>query len=326
VQLYEPPKTLTMKSNRKTIILIAFLSFIFSCKKGDDSNYSNNNNNNQPSFQLTKVDYTNGTSTTHHNFTYNSDNKITSITKNENSNTPSPYYQVSYNGNQVVIIRTEDNTDLFENTSITYTLDAGNKPTKRIYNYYIFFKTVSPTKYYTQDTTTYEYDAAGLLSKTISSKFDSAWYNPAANEQDANYVKTVTTYSYANGNIISSTGTGTNIGYKRRYSNVYPWNKTQERTTTYEYTKNYLNKLDFSNAIILNEFGSFNFPVSSHFKNIPDKVTWNYVEKDANTGNILTSSTNPLNMSMDFNSQGYLSSIYDPAYPQFKTNLTYEAK
>lgn len=228
---------------------------------------------------------------------------------------------VAYNGNEILI--TGDPVVL-PNINRSYTikciLDQNKNPTQRIRTEILrYFSPANHQNTYIADTTNYEYDANGILTKSVNTYRDSTWNLPgtALTVTKMDLKKITFVYTNINGNLSSGNGTGT------RFIRTFDGAITNETTTVLkksiamDYTSNYPNKTDFINTFILNEFKVIFSPLSIQspvyllnmvHKNIPNRIDHNHAEESTN-GNTIQTIGGREEFIATYNNNGFLSSL-----------------
>ena len=185
-------------------------------------------------------------------------------------------------------------------------------PLKRIEYNYLDFNGVGvnkTTRYY--DTSFFEYSSIAVLSKITKNQRDSVIYTPpGSTTQYSEYVHLLTTTFNNENNLLRGTvqtdiiSSITKIGI-----DTYVGKSSNERTTSYQYQKNYSNQLDYNNFTVMNEclhiFNREEF-FNKNYKNLPDKITAEHIWKDGN-GNIVQIFDYTVPLEMEYNNNGFLS-------------------
>lgn len=282
---------------KKTLYFFAALILLFSCKKEKI---------NPSELRLTKTtgyDGQNGNT-----FKYDASGRIIAVINIKDNRTIA---SVSYNGNEVIIDRgfstpgtvtREDVVKIF--------LDSEGKPLTRIQRVFMEYSSPNtlPQKDFLNDTLLYEYDAQGLLKRTIGRTFDSLWFNPNDLETQSHWTESTTDYTVSNGNLTASV-LNKNVGGAQWFRGTqFKYIEYTEDKYFYEYSKQYSNKTDFSNTAILNELEVTPFVLNKNYKNIPDKITRSIVSKDKN-GVIYNMYDSNSKFTLEFDSKGFLYGI-----------------
>ncbi len=290
---------------KKTLIYFLALVVFYSCKKETDPPKAPPGHS-----RLAKIQNTDGTNQHAWMFDYDSEGRLLGHSYVENSQAPLPWAALYYVGNVMAVInRAQTTDDLWEFTEIKLKLDTEGKILKRTQETIKKYRGANiPQDWYFYDTLTYEYDAEGLLKKAVGGQFDSTWFNPNNLEIQSFRTQSVTNYTVTDGNFTNSVKTSNITGNGFQNGHWFSYTKTDEDTRTYEYTNLYPNKTDFSNTLYLNEQGFLPFLLNKKYKNMPDRISWSFISKDQN-GNTLTSSNGVNNYTLEFDSEGYLSTI-----------------
>jgi len=263
-------------------------------------------------------------------FDYDSKGRIEKV-RYQPRNAPSfVRYAVSYTTNEIRLIG-DHNTSISNSIdTIHLYLDAGGRLIKRIQD--LFFEyTGDPTyspRSYTHDTTLYLYDAAGFLSKETRMFQDSSWLWVGVETMQNNRSTETVNHTVQNGNLVSTFGEriGTGYGYTPSTGNVVTTETKRETTTSFEYTKAYPNKTDFTNALVLNEIYLLDvFPTNEKYKNLPEKVTISQVQKDPN-GTVVATNNFLYTYEFTYNADGYVASRVNTQQAGTKVSFFYTAQ
>jgi hypothetical protein len=308
---------------KKLILLCSGCFFFIQCNKNDTTSGE---------IRLLKtknVDAATGDSY-YFSFEYDQADRIIKLLSSKNNDAPLTVAAVSYNSNKVTILPNPIHNAGFDYVDeIEYTVDANNKPVQRIQNVYREFKSPvsNPQKDFESDTANYEYDVTGLLVKVKGSRRDSTWYDPGTG---------ALTYTYNRQNTSLFTNSGSNLEkiakttlQKHRFisgSTTVLTDRDIEETYSYEYTHAYTNKTDFTNAFILTEFNVLYdnaYPLNKNYKNVPDKISFSRITREAATGAIVESSSSITNVLMGFNNRKFITSVNFGTTPAGKKEFIY---
>ena len=198
-------------------------------------------------------------------------------------------FDVVYNGNEIRLTNpVQTNSFSITTDTIQLFMDADNRLVKRIQKLYYEY-TADPTynpRSYTWDTTTYQYNAAELVTREIHSKHDSSWsWVGMETMQDNRSMETID-HIVQNGNVMSTSGlkTGTGRGFTPSTGNVVNSSSTLETSTSFRYDQNYPNNGDFANQAVLNEVFIFDaIRPNKNYKNVPNHIIINQVQKEKGT-------------------------------------------
>ncbi|RXK57609.1 hypothetical protein ESA94_20645 [Lacibacter luteus] len=247
------------------------------------------------------------------NFNYDAQGRIAGITRNNDNELPKLVATVTYNGNEVTIV------DTFENSAsskiaktIKFVLDGERKPLQRIQvetNY--FLDAAYEQKSFIYDTTYYDYNAAGLLVQTREYYADSLWFfQPSSGVVTHSDLRNMTrNFQYNNNNVSVITGRGTRLYRQTSGSNTSVKNYNREEAFSFDYTNGFSNTTDFKNAFVLAEYGgnSFFTVLNARAGNIPNKRVYTYNEKDSSTGAEVFANSDIANYKVFYNGYGFLS-------------------
>jgi YD repeat-containing protein len=219
-------------------------------------------------------------------------------------------FTVTYNGNEALMLLNIPDIGipgLYNTDTIRFTLDADNNALKRVHYHYLHDDGSSgsqPLTEYVYDTTDYEYDAAGLLKRETVRSRDSSIRNISGSISISNsYVDRVADFTVTDGNVTE---------IKSVWSQN---NQTVEKTTTFEYSNAYPNHARLTNPAILMELHMFyDWPMNDKYKNIPENVVNKTVYTDAG-GTVLNTIETSNPMSLLYGTDGYLTTLIDPAFP-----------
>jgi hypothetical protein len=260
------------------------------------------------------------------NIEYNPAGKVSAITQNKNNEAPAPFATITYNGNEVTIqFPPVQNNALSFVEERKFILNSAGQPISRTRSEtqeYFASPGNNAQRTFITDTTLYEYDAAGLISKTSLSFRDSTWLQPPGAPASTNTAlrKITDTYTNTNGNVVLVTGQGTEFNRASNGQAIITTNNTIELKTTYSYANNYPNKTDFTNAAVLMELGIFpfpSFPLNKNYQNMPEKAVFEWVTRDAGGNPVqVLNSTNNYNLS--FNRYNFLSGVSFASSPGFE--------
>jgi hypothetical protein len=305
-----------MKSLNRLFIFASIILFVSSCKKEVTpapivNPKPDTTSDNTGSFRLMSVERRNDDSSLvySYGFQYDASGRITRIFSPAN-NPQVTMATISYNGNEAVFAHPAVNPlpGIYSTDTIRFTLDSDNKALKRIeYSYLQNDDTLGslPIKTYIFDTTAYEYDAAGLLLKETRGLRDSTiWIINGVISMNNNLHNTITNHHISGGNVV-----GIN-----QVSVTTPGNFTEEKNVSFEYSNAYPNNAAFSNPAVMNEMNFFyDWPLNNSYKNMPDKMTSETINKDG-SGNILHTSNTDYTLGLAFDKNGFLTTYFDSNY------------
>lgn len=245
---------------------------------------------------------------------YDAQGRIVRISNKINNNAPEVRATISYSGNEVQVVEPPISNGSSSHTrEIKFVLDGSNKPLTRIeQRTNEYFAPNNPQRDFYTDTTTYSYDASGLLTRKTGRSRDSTWVNFGYVQTSLRVNTYTANYTNVNGNLaemtrVSQENYRTTIGTTTRSSN-----SSLEEKNTFEYPKAYPNSTDFKNVFLLEEFGVIlhDYPLNKNYRNLPNQVTASRVEKDG-TGVVTHSESAISAMAFSFNKYGFLSMIGD---------------
>lgn len=300
-----------MKKSLIPILSLLFIISLDSCKKDSD--------NNQPeeTTRVVKLNYsqrsTNSSITDSETtyFEYDNSGRIISL---KDSADPSYHVTISYVGDEAIVQEAFEPGEF--NYSVRYKLNSDHLPVQRIIAETLDNMTgANPRFVLTGDTCKYEYDAAGLLVKATGTHSDTSWSKN--NNQSVYYSAGKKTYtiSYTNkdGKLMSAEIIGiqayssTQVG-----GNTYKSNTRTEENYSYEYTKNYANKVDKINAWLFDNMETLyeeNIPAIK-YAYLPDIMNHTTKTTDLATGSETSNYTHPTQTrELEYSPSGFISSI-----------------
>jgi YD repeat-containing protein len=305
-----------------TILFCLALFILSSCKKDKDQAV------NPDDVRLVSIEMKGTNYTSHLDFAYDASGRIMHVSSHDNNSAPVSILDVTYNGNEALLVGTPLNSAGTNHSDSTRLLfDAGrlSQKIKKSFNEY-FYPYNDPQRSFTQDTTIYEYNTSGLLTREIKNTWDSTWRNVSNSGLISTSIYRTNgsnSYSLSNGNVVSMTGVTNWTFITRQGTQTVLSSRSSESTANYEYAKSSVNKTDFSNAAIINEVAWFTgLPLNEKYHNLPNKLTSTYTER-AQSGAVVSSTSNTTDYQYAYNGYGFLSSLFDPATPDLKTIFVY---
>jgi hypothetical protein len=239
---------------------------------------------------------------------------------------------ISYSDNEITIVyKPRTDFTLSFNSSVWYSLNDDQMPLQRIQcdSAYVADPTIGQISIW-KDTARYKYNAAGLLTNITGTKYDSTWFR-----QNQDFITGKTNYS---SNYTNTQNLLTQLSITAS-STFRDMDQGQERNSSgsgmekysFGYTQQYSNKVDFSNAVLLAEFGViFNrgLPLNKAYTNLPDKISLTeaagrfYISEDLsffpfNAVGYVQSKT------LKYDKNGFLSSISNNNSTNNKTEFFY---
>ena len=265
----------------KSLLLLLLVYSISSCKKEDPPI-------NTDEVRIFKTINTINGNKVHLNFEYDAQERLTRLGL-ENTETKAT---VKYVGNEIIITEpTLTSPTLTIHHETRYVLDQNKNPTQRILTKTTrYFSPANDQTNFITDTTYYEYDASGLLTKTIDTHRDSTWILPGTASLVSRMAldKITILYTNSNGNLSSGNGTGTRLVRTFNGTSTIVFNSIIKKSIQLDYSSNYPNKTDFNNIFILNEYNIIftkAFPESpfyilnKKYKNLPNRIDHNLTEE-----------------------------------------------
>jgi hypothetical protein len=315
-----------MKKSLIPILSLLFIISLDSCKKDSD---------NQPPEQqvgdttrVIKATYTYEGSSTIETifFEYDKSGRIISL---KDSADPGNYVTISYVGDEAIFEDAPATPGNF-NYSARYKLNSNRLPVHRITAEKMDGMSTSTPRFqiYT-DTCKFEYDAAGLLVKAAGTGYDSSWANYTQSGVYFSSTRKAYTINYTNkdGKLMSFKINGTEAFTSTRVGGST--NKSAESTEenySFEYTKNYANKVDSINAWVFCEVGTLygkKFPTIK-YGYLHDTMNYSIKRKDLSTGIEYPYTDAPKTRTLEYLPSGYVSSItYSTSKGWNRTTFTY---
>ncbi len=253
-------------------------------------------------------------------YEYDNMNRVVTIKQSEDNAATEVAVLISYNGNEAILTSFPKNEPAYNQTKkVLLMFDPNRRTLKKIaYTHGIPINAAAQTpQIFVYDTLLYSYNPDGLLKEVKRTLYDSSWQNQANNYSrklnstitytiQANNATASDEYSIYNSTLRQG-GVTTFSGGSSEYHNVF------------SYTKSYPNQMDFKNAALLNEFlDYYELVLDVQYKNMPDRVVRNSLDKDMNGATIFTGST-IVEIERSYNDDGLLSSVNIPtATTQFR--------
>ncbi len=308
----------TFRGQSKTLPFVLLWGILFaSCKKNKEVNLSD--------LRLTSVEWTTNGQASRLIFDYDANGRISQVKSVEGNGNPTNVYTIQYSANLISISSPSVNgTSTTITDTIYLQMEGNNRVMRRIHVTFFEVKLPEiPQRTYTRDSTTYDYDAAGLLAKETKGYWDSTWFNPGAVQTVITRRTGVINHTISNGDVMLVHGLINFTATTRTTTNTYTTVRTEETSDTYEYSKSYRNKMDFSNAAVLNEFASQSgLPLNANYAHLPDKVTNSNIDKDQN-GNVISNNTSTNLTTFTYNVYGWVESREDFKNPEGKVTFKY---
>lgn len=275
---------ITPRMNRSFIAVLFCFALATSCNK--------DNNDGINETRLTEARTTDSTGNVAAiRFQYDNEGRIKSYAYSYNNHVDKEA-TISYSGNKMTIVyKPKTAFTISGYSSVWYTLNDAQMPLQRIQydSMYVADPAIGQITIW-KDSASYNYNAAGLLTNITGIQYDSTWFRQ---NQDFTTGKTNYASNYTNtGNLLtqlsitaSSTFRDMNQGKEQNFSG------SGMEKYTFGYTQQYSNKVDFSNATLLAEFGVIfkrGIPLNKAYTNLPDKISFTdatgspYISEDFN--------------------------------------------
>ncbi|MCS3797065.1 hypothetical protein [Niastella sp. OAS944] len=314
-----------MKKSLIPILSLLFIISLDSCKKDSDK---------QPedTTRVVKVsNYYTGSNGDEYDATILEYDKSGRVISLKDTSDPSSGFTVSYVGDEIILqqAQTQPGSNVY---SARYKLNSNYLPIQRITaDGRNDMTATNPSFVLYADTTKFEYDAAGLLVKATGAGYDTTWAKYSSTQTYISASRKVYTISYTNndGKLMA-----VNINEAETYRTMQVGSNNSSSSSAYnneeiysfEYTKNYANKVDKINAWLFAELGLLykgKIPMIK-YANLPDKMS-----RIRKTTHVASGSTNtiidePRTTEVQYLPSGYISSItYTDKYDVDKYNFTY---
>jgi len=275
---------------------------------------------------LTSVQIKSDRDTTRYDYEYDGSGRVSRILTTQNNQPRTTFYDIRYNGNEIILTQSGLSTpDHNLRDTIHLFTDGNNQVLKRIKKQFSEYTgpNHNPQRSWHYDTTTYEYNADGLLMKSIRSSYDTTWYNPGSPRTTVVRSLATTTHTINDGNLVQ-TKEITNIAQvERTTTDVFFDNRSTELTKNFRYNLSYLNKTDFSNAAVLSEVNWFSqIPFNKKYRNLPNHIDVVLILKDQN-GSVNGSLSTQFSYQYTYNANGFIDSR-DQLGPFEKVTYEYE--
>lgn len=244
-------------------------------------------------------------------FYYDVQGRLIKIASKSQDGTEYLVAAISYSNNEIIISpRTEPVLQEFH--EIRYYLNPDNKPYLRKERLTRQFPAgpQSASQYDLESSeSTYQYNTAGVLTKMNTSSFDSTWYNPPQGWASGTKSSSAVTDFFITDNILTKIKTTTQSVFESTNQNgSTTYFGGREEVWDFEYDKQYANKTDYANSLILHDQKIFYvdwFPFNRDMKYFPNKVIYS----DAPTGQTGTRTITEYKVTHD--KHGYISTITD---------------
>lgn len=288
---------ITLRLNQSFIAVCLFcIVLATSCKKDDPAGINET--------RLTEARTTDSTGNVASiKFQYDNEGRIKSYAYSYNNHVDKEA-TISYSGNKITIVykpKTDFTISFY--SSVWYTLNDDKMPLQRTQydSAYVADPTIGQVSIW-RDSASYKYNTAGLLTNITGIKYDSTWWRQ---NQDFTTDKTNYSSNYTNTeNLLTQLSITTSFTNRdMNQGKEQNLNGTGMEKYSFGYTQQYANKIDFSNATLLAEFGVIfkrGVPLNKAYTNLPDKISFT----DA-TGSFFISDDLAF---FPFNSVGYVES------------------
>ena len=316
------------RMNRKPLslclALVCACTILFSCKKDK----SPGPNPNPGEIRLSGIEMKSGGNSYRYILQYDNLGRIEKVSHASNDEPGTTLFNVTYEANDIILTRPmhEDPSIQIMDT-IRFSLDLDGNVRSRLQ--YRYVKSIAPngdeSRTYIHDTTVCEYNAEGLLTNLMHNLQDSTWtFANGGNESKkvlrkmelADYIIEGSKLSFINrrGDVSETTYTGGNTTIVATI---------EEAVIEFDYAKAYQNKIDFSNAAVLNELHAFtDLPLNKNFAYLPNTVHTTKTRKNMDGVIFSTTSVSAQN-DFTFNADGYVVSKEDSGNPGTKVMYWY---
>jgi len=299
---------------KKTLIPVLSLAFIISldsCKKDSDNQPEQQETGDTTRVVKTTYNHSSSSTTETMYFEYDKSGRIISI---KDSADPAYYNTIRYVGDEAIFEEAPAAPGNF-NYSARYKLNSKGLPVQRITAENMDgMSTSNPRFQIHADTCKFEYDAAGLLLKASGTHYDTTWSHYAGSpvSYSSNREAYSISYTNQNGKLMAVKVIGTEASSNTQVGGAtYNSAANTEDNYTFEYTKNYLNKVDSINAWVYAELGVLygeKWPTIK-YANLPNIMNESTKRIDLATGRETNHTEPPLTMEIDYLPSGYISSI-----------------
>jgi hypothetical protein len=287
------------------LAIIFTVSIIAACEK-QDNNFSNH--------RLIAIEFRSSPDslTGRTNFIYDGQDRIIQIVSNENRTTK-VQMDVAYFPGEIRIVKPLYGAyDMPLIDTIRFIRESNERVVTRLEHYYQMYQEYNGTLEEEQwDTATFHYDVVGFMMK----EFHSIRHHGISGATDTYCTvrrNSTITYTNSNGNLVRKHLLSIST---LSYDNTPDWTGSSgifESTSDYEYSKSFPNKMDFTNSIILNEWGFFtSISIDKHFQNLPEKITTADVSTSVNENSSYFYQRSS-RYSVTYNSDGLLATISNP--------------
>lgn len=296
----------------KTTLLFLLSLVVFACDRTDDP-------------QVRRLVRTEALSYTGYvlrtEYGYDMQGRIISITQYMDDEAVHNAITISYDGNQTIMLSNTHWDPSYNATSeVVLTLNESGSPQKRIeyiHSVYVLGDGVQPPEKFFYDTMHYEYDGMGFLAKTKRSIYDSSYINQMQNSvRRWNSNATFTTES---SNLTSvDEFIVYNVTQKKDGTTNIIMGGSSERHDSFIYSEAYPNKMDFTNAALLNEDRQHFEPIlNKNYKYMPNQVISRTTDRDLDDV-VFFNIEGMREMERTYNEEGLLSSVKIPEKTQYR--------
>ena len=261
--------------------------------------------------------------------TYDVEGRIREVSHESNTAPTTVLFKVSYDANEILLTRPMgEDFDMTVADTIRFTLGGDGNVMSRIQNRFVqTWGSENESRNYIHDTSYFEYNTNGLLLKLMRHFKDSGWHSATANVPEMSKVMKkveLADYTIEGNNLVSIMRRGDVMETTYTPSDVTFNNITEETGISFDYSKGYANKTDFSNAAVLNELHAFtDMPLNKKHSYLPNKVQT--IKTRKNKDGVIFSTTNVLAQnSFTFDANGFVMSKEDPSNPGTKVTYLYK--
>lgn len=260
--------------------------------------------------------------------TYDGQGRIEKVSHAYNSEPSTILFDVSYDASDIILARPmyeDPSVQIMDTIRINQDLD-GNVRSRMQYR---FVKSIAPngdeSRTYIHDTTICEYNAEGLLINLMHNLQDSTWMFGNGGDETKKVIRKVELADYTiEGNTLASVNRRGDV-FETTYadSDTTTVITIEEATIVFDYTKAYPNKIDFSNAAVLNELHAFtDLPLNKKYTYLPNRVHTTKTRKNKD-GVVFSTTSVATQNDFTFNANGYAVSKEDPGNPGMKVMYWY---
>jgi len=321
----QAPKIMNRKPLTLYFALVCACAMLVSCKK-DKSPDPNPMPNGE--VRLTGIEMKSGGNSYRYTLQYDNLGRIATVSHASNDEPGSILFNVTYEANDIILTRPmyEDPSVQILDT-IRFSLDLDGNVRSRLQ--YRYVKSIAPngdeSRTYIHDTTVCEYNVEGLLTNLMHNLEDSTWTFAISGSESKKVLRKMELADYiiegSKLSFVNRRGDVSEITYVAADTSIL--NTIEEAVIEFDYAKAYQNKIDFSNAAVLNELHAFtDLPLNKKFAYLPNTVHTTKTRKNMD-GVIFSTTSVSTQSDFTFNADGYVVSKGDPGNPGTTVQYSY---